>query len=58
MNFIPLVGSFSPRRTKKEPTKEAKYHAAAGYNRFCENLKYVVCCAGGFATGTANKASG
>src|SRR4051812_29311419 len=31
---LPGVGSFFAQQGKKEPTKEAKYHAAAGKNRF------------------------
>jgi hypothetical protein len=33
MDF-PFVGSFLPAGAKKEPTKDQKYHAAAGENGF------------------------
>jgi hypothetical protein len=29
-DFLLFVGSFCPEGAKKEPTKEEKYHAAAG----------------------------
>src|SRR5207248_269900 len=33
--FLTRCRFFFALQGKKEPTKEVKYHAAAGYNRFC-----------------------
>jgi hypothetical protein len=40
-DFFPFVGSIFARRAKIEPTKEEKYHAAAGYSCFCVSPKNI-----------------